>query len=426
METKEEIEKREKAEKALVDKINGEVKNLVEEYKKADAEGRKALEEKLAKAEKDLAEMQEKHKSADGFKYKEMTDTVKDLTEKVKALKEVAAQPKSGYKSIETQIREAITARKAEWDKFAKEKQGSFELELDMKAATTMTVAANAGSYVPFPELIPGLTDLARNKPFLENYVNKSNTASAKIVWMDKRTPEGNAGFIAEGVVKPLIDFNIVPTSSDAKKVADKIKVSTEMLEDIPFIEAEIRNELKYQIDIAVDTALLSGDGIGANLKGIDTYAGGYVLLTITTTDPNNADAIRAAAAQINSLNFQANYAFINPIDAANMDLTKANDSGVYMLPPFVTADGRKIGGVQIIETNQIPVGYLLIGDMTKYNVRDYKPFTIKFGWVNDDFEKNLVTIIGERRLHAYMSDNNTGAFIYDTFANIKTAIGTV
>jgi hypothetical protein len=60
---------------------------------------------------------------------------------------------------------------------------------------------------------------------------------------------------------------------------------------------------------------------------------------------------------------------------------------------------------------------------MSRFKVRNYQPFSIAYGWVNDDFEKNLVTVIGERRLHAFVAANDIGAFVYDTFANIKTAI---
>jgi hypothetical protein len=44
----------------------------------------------------------------------------------------------------------------------------------------------------------------------------------------------------------------------------------------------------------------------------------------------------------------------------------------------------------------------------------------------NDDLTKNLMTVIGERRIHTYSSDNFAGSFIYDTYANVKAAIAAV
>jgi hypothetical protein len=43
-------------------------------------------------------------------------------------------------------------------------------------------------------------------------------------------------------------------------------------------------------------------------------------------------DAIRAAIAQLQSLNFTDNIvAFVNPIDEANMELSKSADDGHYL-----------------------------------------------------------------------------------------------
>jgi len=188
----------------------------------------------------------------------------------------------------------------------------------------------------------------------------------------------------SEGGLKPLIDFQIETEVSRAKKVTDKIKISTEMFDDIDFIAGEIENELKYQVDMKVDAQLLAGDGIGNNLTGIQTYAGGYVLTTIKTTTPNDADAIRAAIAQIRTLNFRANYAFISTEDAANMDLTK-NIQGSYIIPPFQSSTGLSISGVSVVESNNIDPDELIVADMTKYVVRNYKAFAISYGWVADD-----------------------------------------
>lgn len=381
--------------------------------------------------------------TADQMKeFNEMVESVKAQAIKLQKLEDGGKKSELAI-SIASQLKAYIDANPEKWMAFknretlsfgvskAKAADGkgteiksSIELTFYTKAAGTMTIGNSTGgsAFVPNVEMVPGLIDLARNQPFIEQYANTSSTSSARIVWTEKTNPQGQAAMLAEGEVKPLISFEIKTNESFAKKVADKIKVSTEMLDDIDFIAGEIENELKYQVDMKVDGQLLAGDGTGNNLKGITEYAGGYVLTTIKTPTPNDADAIRAATAQIRSLNFNANYAFVNTIDGANMDLTK-NNQGSYIIPPFQSANGLTIKGVQVVETNNIPVGSLLIGDMTKFVVRNYQAFAIHYGWVNDDFEKNLVTILGERRLHAYIADNNVGAFIYDDFDTIKAAL---
>lgn len=352
----------------------------------------------------------------------ENAETIRNFAEKLEKMEKRAKGGGEKVPSIASQIRSQLESRKQEWEDFRTRKVTSFPLEL--RAPTTMTIATHTGSsaYIPEPEIIPGLIDLPRNRPFMLAISNVSGTNKARIVWAEKRNAEGNADFIGEGEVKPLVDFEITTVDSVAKKAADAIKVSTEMLDDIDFMAAEIEKELQYLVEIKVSDGLLAGDGVGDNIKGLDAFAGGFVLTSIDVQDPNNADAIRAAIAQIRSLNFNANLAVINPVDAANMELEKGTD-GHYIIPPFRSTDGTTISGVKVIEENGIPVGSVLVGDMTRFRVRILKTFTASYGWENDDFRKNLVTVIGEMRLHSYVPGNEVGAFVYDTFANIKSAI---
>lgn len=354
------------------------------------------------------------------------SETIRNLAEKLEKLEKRAKVPEGVRQSLRQEIR---TQLRAQYDKnkegFEKFKKGEIKnLQLELRVPATMLESTNLGGspYLPMPGFEPGVIQIARQRPFMMSISNTGSTDRPSVVWTQKVNPEGEALFIGEGVVKPLIDFNISTTRTDAKKVADKIKVSTEMLDDIDFMASEIENELIYQIEIKTSTQLLSGDGLGDNLAGLDTFAGGYVLTSVKTTEPNNADAIRAAITQVRTMFFMPDIVVVNPIDATNLELTKASD-GHYIMPPFMAADGTRIAGVRVIEETGIPVGSVLVGDMTRFRVRIYKAIAIYYGWVNDDFEKNLVTVIGEQRLFSFVPSNETGAFVYDTFANIKAAI---
>lgn len=355
--------------------------------------------------------------------------------EVINQLKELKGSGPAAVKSVKVQLTEYFEKNKTALESFrngeskafgvTKGDDGQMGAGIEIKAAATITSTQAGTTFTPGVEVEPGLTPLYRNKPFIEDYANTSTTNRARIVWTEKYNPQGQAGFIAEGGVKPLISFTWREFESYAKKVADKIKVSTEALDDIDWMAAEIQTELKYQVDILVDVDLLSGPGDGSSgnpeLQGLVSLIGGYVLTTVLTTTPNNYDALRAVYAQIISLNFMPTNVFINPIDGANMDLVK-DANGRPLAMEYKDAAGQ-IMRITPIETNQMPIGFFLMADMTKFRIRNYKAFAVYFGWVNDDFEKNLVTIIAERRLHSFVKRNEFGAFVYDTFANVKTAI---
>lgn len=298
--------------------------------------------------------------------------------------------------------------------------------ELQLRAPITMTEATSLGgsSYLPNVQVLPGVIDLVRTQPTFWDRLPKGRTKANPLIWVNKTNKQGNAAFIGEGVLKPLASFELSTESSVPKKVAERMKMSTELLYDVDGMTTLIENELKFEVMTAANAAVLTGVASSTNPKGVTRYASTYTLTTITgVVTPSNADAILASKAQLASLNFTTGIiAYMNPIDIAKMQLAKGT-TGVYNIPPFQTIDGMNVGGVTVVEDNNIAVGYLLIGDMSKYKVLIHQDFFVQWGWENDDFSKNLVTVIGEMRFHQYVSANHTGAFIYDTFANIKTAI---
>lgn len=317
------------------------------------------------------------------------------------------------------------TGSQTEVPEFALDLRAAYGPE-QTRAAITMTDGASlgGGAYLPIPEIDPTVIDLVRIQPTFWDYLIKGRTNRAAYVWINKTNKQGNATFIGEGVLKPLALFELETEISNAKKVAERMKASTEILEDVEGMASLIENELRYEVMMAANTALLTGVLSSTVPAGITTFAASFTLVGINVANPNNFDAIRAAVAQLRNLNFFGNLvAFMNPVDAANMELTKADTSGVYMLPPFTSADGTRISGVRVVEDNNIAIGQLLLVDLTKFKVLIYKDFRIAWGWENDDFSKNLVTVIGEMRLHSFHSSNHDGAFLYDSFSNIKAAI---
>jgi HK97 family phage major capsid protein len=301
---------------------------------------------------------------------------------------------------------------------------------LEFRAVADLTLAklnAGASAFLPNVGVLPGVIDLVRTQPTFWSRLTKGRTNLNPLVWVNKVNKEGAANFIGEGILKPQVSFELATQQSVPKKVAERMRVSTEMLNDVPGLESLIRNEMIYEIEKHANDSVLTATASATDPAGITTLASGFTLTTIEAgAAPSYADAIRAAIAQLQSLNFTDNIAaFINPIDAANMDLSKSSDDGHYLLPPFVSQSGMLVSGVPVYVDNNIAVGNLLIGDMTKYKIYMVEDLTVRFGLNGDDFSENMVTVIAEMRFHKTFSTNHTGAFIYDSFADIVAAITT-
>lgn len=311
--------------------------------------------------------------------------------------------------------------------------KGSFE-KLDVKAAGTMTTAnitpvgTNA---IPFTlaEYELGLTRVVRRMPFIQQLVNVGRTIKKFIQWAEQANPDpGTAGMTGEGAAKTQTDFDIVEKSAEVKKITAYIKVSKEMLDDVSFMQAEINNELIEILRLKLDEQILLGDNTGNNMQGILEYAQAFNAGSLADTVPgaNNFDVIRVAINQIETATpngpFIPNYIVMHPTDVAAMDLTKDSEDR-YVLPPFITIGGNTIKGLPIIANIGMTEGEFLVGDFTKSNVRMREDATLSVGWENDDFTKNLVTILGEIRAVHYVKSNHVKAFVTGSFAAAKVAL---
>lgn len=332
---------------------------------------------------------------------------------RMKAL--VDAQPKDN--SVRTQIREWMDTNKDAIEGIAKGQKrdlGGLELNLNLRTNNPMLPANTLGgsAFLPKPELVPGLNDILRQEPTFWNWIRKGTTGSAVLYWVNKKNPLGAAAFIAPGVYKPNISFTIATELSNAKKIAANEKMAIELLQDIDGFQTWVEDELYYQVMIKMSSALQTGIASSTEINGVRTLSVpfAFAALGLKTTNPNNWDVILSGVAQLRKAFFVGRIvALVNPIDYANMKMTKAVTQGQIFLPPAT--------GATIIEDNEVPVGYVNIIAVDYYKFLIYKGFTMEWGLENDDFTKNLRTVIGEMRVHQYVSENNAGFSLYDTFA---------
>lgn len=329
--------------------------------------------------------------------------------------------------SFKAQVTELLIANK---EKLVAMKNGDSKtnIRMTMKAVGNMTLAGSTTGQLPQAERESGITRIVRRNPFILELVNVGTISSNLWEWVQQANAEGAPAMTAEGAAKAQIDFELVLASAAVRKVTAYIKVSKEMLDDIPLMESEINQELSERINLTIDAQLLSGDGTGQNLTGIlanatafdaGSFATGQVNEVVT---PINADVLRVAINQISIALFQANYIVMNPSDVTAMDLAKGSDSH-YILPPFSTNANTIVKGIPVIANTGVTEGEYLVGDFSKAGVRFREGLSFDVGYENDDFTKNFVTILAEARLVQRVKSNHYPAFVKGNFATDKAAI---
>lgn len=364
----------------------------------------------------------------------EKTGVLHMITEQGIALQQlkttIQAQPKD--MSIRSQCQSFLDKNKETIDKIkngggisAARSLPEFEVNLNVRAAANpmlpTTVTPGGTAYVNRFEIQPGINELLRPEPTFWDFIKKGSTNSETYRWLNKTPTEGAAAFIAPGVYKPAISFGIEVEVSNAKKVAVSAKMATELLEDIDGFETYVTDELYYQLMQKVNDTL-QGNGAGTTTipEGLQHMSIAYDALTgVATTNPNFWDVIKAMVTMLRVTRFRGQIvAFVNPVDLANGVMTKAQNQGQLFIPP--------VTGAMIVEDLNIPLGYVQVVALDYYKLLIYKGFRMAWGWENDDFTKNLVTVIGEMRLHQFHSSNYDGFAIYDSIANVEAAITAV
>lgn len=260
----------------------------------------------------------------------------------------------------------------------------------------------------------------------------KGNTNAAFIIWFNRINKQGGAVFTTEYGLKPLMSWTYEKETAQPFKIPVMVKISKEMLDDVDFIEGEIRRVLREELDDKIDVALLSGDGTNDTPNGVATWAAGYggTGLDGTIERANDVDAIRAGILQLRNNNHTADVLVVSPTTKARIDLLK--DANGNYIKPETDAILRPL---RIIETTKIPENDFLLLDTSKVILKSKGGVEISTGWgVNQmattgnrqyasDFEINAVSILVERRFFMYHNSIDETAALYDSLATVKAAL---
>lgn len=276
------------------------------------------------------------------------------------------------------------------------------------------------------------IADIRLQMPFIEDYANVTNTNKPVYTYVDYIPGEGDMTFLGEGDTKQQLDLDVVVRTESPVKAAGYEILTEESITDIPRMESNARGLLLRKYLLKRQNGILFGDGIGDNPLGVTKLAAAFnpdSWVGAKVVDPNLHDVVVAVANEIatkqaytDDIEYFPNVAFINPGDFAALRLSK-DKNGQYIFPSFTLYNEQTINGIKIVPKNKIPAGYILMGDFKKLNIVNYVAYSIRIGWINDQFIKNLFTMLGEGRFYVYVKNLDQRAFIYDTIANVVAGI---
>lgn len=295
--------------------------------------------------------------------------------------------------------------------------------ELTTKAVGTVTTASATivGTVPTYNQSNPANANLRELNvlPLCTSF----STNQASFPYTETIPKDGDYTFQTEGSDKAQIDFKIETRYAAPKTLAAWIKLTEQSVDDIPFLQSVATDLLFKKHNLKKNKALIAD-----SITTASSFVAGALASTVAT--PNIMDVINACVTKIytttnytDEMPYMANVALMNPIDFFVQFVTAKDGMGLPLYPTASLFNQVVIGGVLIIPEQSIVVGNVLVADMSRMNVSNYKGYTVKIGYVNDDFIKNQFVILGESRYHSFVRQLDKIAFIYDTIANIKTGI---
>ncbi len=368
-----------------------------------------------------------------------INDAIKEQGEKLTEFKEEKETARGKF--FHEQLKSFLDANQDKLVENFNKGQGIVEFkpnedEIEKAVGDVMRANGTIGTVPAWNDVNLPNVSLRNDNPLLA-FANNYRTNSASQPFTEISGWEGNAAAVAEGGLKPQVDFDWVTNYATPYKVAAWEALSEEVVQDIPRMMSVAKGFLKQKHDLKKVELIYFGDGIAPNPQG------STVIGTANTYTPNAALTGKLAVVNImdvintlilhiyntppiaDGIPFMANTVMMNPADFT-LNFVMAKDGQNHPLYPEATMFNRvHFGGVTIVPWSEIPAGKIFVADMKKYNIGNYIPYMVKIGWVNDQLIKNMFTIVGESRFFAYTKNYTTKAFIYTDIATVQADLQT-
>jgi len=261
-----------------------------------------------------------------------------------------------------------------------------FSADLDLKAVGTMTISNNLTgsvytSYVDNPALRSFVN------PHLRSVFNIIPVSTGSVSFPRGNTPvgEGSFGKQTEGSAKPQVDYDVTVVNTALSFIAGYAKVSRQMIDDLPFLQAYLQQSLIEDFQKAEDTYYLNAIASSAT-------AG-------SSSGSNTAEKFIDYLAQLGALNWTANLALITHAGWAGLLKTKPSD---YSVPGGMVIDQNgnvRIAGVPVIPHSLVTASRMYVMDTTKFAIAQQSGLAVRSTeFDQDDFIKNLITFRCEAR----------------------------
>lgn len=287
--------------------------------------------------------------------------------------------------------------------KAMKETTGKARADMGFKAVISSSIAdaAGAAGAAVAPTRLPGIQQLPDREFFIQDLIAPGRMDGGILEYVQEKTANLNAAEVAELGLKPASDLQLEMKTSAAAVIATYIKASRQVLEDSAQLASLIDFRLRYALRLRKEQQILTGDGAGANIRGIIPQAVDFAVPAgAVLEDGNGIDTLRAAMLQVILAGYPASGHVLNPIDWFNIETSK-DANGRYLIGnPNGSNSPPTLWNLPVVSTPFMAQGEFLTGAF-RSAAQYFERWATRVQVSNeneDDFIHNRVTILGEER----------------------------
>ena len=293
----------------------------------------------------------------------------------------------------------SIGQRLVESEQFIKlvgEKAGRGRASLELKNGELGDYTA--GALVQTTRL-PGIVQEPHRRLVVRDLLAGGTMGGNALEYVEEDFFVNNADMAEEFSQKRQSSMEFKVKSTSARVIAHYMKASRQILDDAPQLRSIIDGRLRYGLKLKEEEQLLNGNGQGQNLHGLLPQASNFANPT-TMAGYTIIDQLRLAALQVALAEFDATGFVINPKDWAEIELMK-DSLGRYIIGNPQGTISASLWNLPVVATQAMAAKSFLTGafDMGA-QIFDRWQDRVEVATENeDDFIKNMVTILAEERL---------------------------
>jgi HK97 family phage major capsid protein len=286
----------------------------------------------------------------------------------------------------------------------------------DMLSSKTLLRGGSSSSGQAFvlEDHQPGFLDILQREINILDLVPRIPTSSDTVEYVREDTFTNAAAFTAEATgftatalggsgVKPESALAYSTQTATVRTLAHWIPVTNRMLADAPSIRGVIDSRLLLGLMLTLEGQVATGAGTGEDLTGFLSAPG---IGVVGKGADNIFDALYKGRTLVRNTGHGRPSAFLlNPTDWQTIRLSRETSAtgvspGGYLMGPPSMAAGSTLWGLPVVESEVLTQGTAVVADWRQaMTLFDREEGNVRAGTINDQFIKNMQTLLAELRV---------------------------